>query len=197
MRKATYVLLAFVIMLCGACKKKEKTPEPLQEITLEQKLNQRITQMSTSAELGTVEYTVKKVVMDSVINKKWYEFGVKKIMFRCTAYLKAGIDMNDFDPAKTKIDEKKKSVVITLPKAKLLSLNIPPENSEIVYEKRTGTRRDWTVDERNELLKLGEKSIKEDVPNLGILNDAENNARDFFKALLGQLGFKSIIVKFE
>ena len=197
MRKVTYVLLAFVIMLCGACKNKEKLPEPLQEITLEQKLNQRITQMSSVAELGTVEYTVKKVVMDSLISKKWYEFGVKKIMFRCTAYLKAGIDMNDFDPAKTKIDEKKKSVVITLPKAKLFSLNIHPENSEIVYEKRTGTRRDWTVNERNELLKLGEKSIADDVPNLGILKDAENNARDFFKALLGQIGFESVTVKFE
>ena len=190
MKKITYIMLAFIMMLCGSCKKK------LPELTLEQKLNQKLSEMTEVAELGSVEYTVTKVVK-AFDDKKWYKFGDRKILFKCTAYLKAGINMSNFDASKVKIDETKKSAVIVLPKAELLALKMPPEKAELAYEKVSITRSDFTAADRNHLLQLGEESIRKDVPNLGILSDAQKNAKDFFTALLGQLGFESVTVKFE
>mgnify|MGYP004636404603 CR=1 FL=1 len=67
--------------------------------------------MSVS-ELSTVEYTVKKIVkatdenykllgIDTNIKKK----GDRKILFTCTVYLKAGINLSKYDPSETVIDE--------------------------------------------------------------------------------------------
>ena len=196
MKKTTYVLLALIMFLCGACRKMMSETPKLPELTLEQKMSQKFSELANVAELGTVEYTVKKVIK-ATDDKEWYKIGDRKILFRCTAYLKAGVDMKKFDYTKVKVDSTKKSVVVTLPKAELLTLNIPPEKTELIYEKVSISRSDFSAADQNFLLQLGEQSINEDVPNLGILEDAQNNARDFFKALLGQIGFESVIVKFE
>ena len=192
MKKITSVIIATVIvLLCASCSK-----QVIEEISLEQKLSEKMSQMSDVAELGSVEYTVTKVVKASD-DKSWYKVGDRKILFDCTAYLKAGIDMSKFDATKVQVNEEKKSVVVTLPKAELLAFNMPPEKAKLVYENVSTFRSNFSAADRNHLLQLGEKNIREDVPNLGILRDAEKNASDFFKALLGQLGFEIITVKFE
>ena len=192
MKKNTSVIIATVIvLLCASCSK-----QVIEEISLEQKLSEKMSQMSDVAELGSVEYTVTKVVKASD-DKSWYKVGDRKILFDCTAYLKAGIDMSKFDATKVQVNEEKKSVVVTLPKAELLAFNMPPEKAKLVYENVSTFRSNFSAADRNHLLQLGEKNIREDVPNLGILKDAEKNASDFFKALLGQLGFEIITVKFE
>ncbi len=192
MKKITSVIIATVIvLLCASCSK-----QVIEEISLEQKLSEKMSQMSDVAELGSVEYTVTKVVKASD-DKSWYKVGDRKILFDCTAYLKAGIDMSKFDATKVQVNEEKKSVVVTLPKAELLAFNMPPEKAKLVYENVSTFRSNFSAADRNHLLQLGEKNIREDVPNLGILKDAEKNASDFFKALLGQLGFEIITVKFE
>lgn len=152
--------------------------------------------MSEVAELGSVEYTVNKVVKASD-DPSWYKIGDRKILFNCTAYLKAGIDLSKLDASKIQINEEKKSVVITLPKAELLAFNMPPEKSVLAYENVATFRSKFSAADKNHLLQLGEKSIRDDVPNLGILSDAEKNASSFFKSLLSQLGFEIITVKFE
>ena len=88
-------------------------------------------------------------------------------------------------------------MVVSLPHAELLAFNMPPEKAKLVYENVSTFRSNFSAADRNHLLQLGEKNIREDVPNLGILKDAEKNASDFFKAMLGQLGFEIITVKFE
>lgn len=165
-------------------------------VTLEQKLSQKMAEMTEVAELGSVEYTVTKVVKASD-DPSWYKVGDRKILFNCTAYLKAGIDLNKLDMSKVVVDEEKKSVVLTLPKAELLSLNMPPDKSTLVYENIATFRSKFTTAEKNRLLQLGEKSIRNDVTNLGILADAEKNTSSFFKSLLAQLGFEIITIKFE
>ncbi|MBR6130526.1 MAG: DUF4230 domain-containing protein [Bacteroidales bacterium] len=186
-----FVAIAFSAILLVSCSK-----ETVPQISLEQKLNQKLSEMTEVAELGSVEYTVTKVVKASD-DEKWYKVGDRKILFKCTAYLKAGIDLNKLDASKIVVDEAKKSVVITLPKAELLALNMPPDKSVLAYESVATFRSNFSSKEKNHLLQLGEKSIREDVPNLGILSDAEKNASSFFKSLLSQLGFEIITVKFE
>lgn len=191
MKRITYVMMTAVIVLfCASCSKQ------VEELSLEQKLSEKLSQMSDVAELGSVEYTVTKVVK-AADDKSWYKVGDRKILFDCTAYLKAGIDMSKFDATKIQVNEEKKSVVVTLPKAELLAFNMPPEKAKLVYENVSTFRSNFSAADRNHLLQLGEKNIRDDVPNLGILKDAEKNASDFFKALLGQLGFEIITVKFE
>lgn len=192
MKKCTYLILAAAVMLlCASCSKLG-----LKKVSLEQKLSEKMSQITDVAELGTVEYTVTKVVKASD-DASWYKVGNRKILFDCTAYLKAGIDMSKFDGTKVQVNEEKKSVVVTLPQAELLAFNMPPEKAKLVYENVSTFRSNFSAADRNHLLQLGEKNIREDVPNLGILKDAEKNASDFFKAMLGQLGFEIITVKFE
>lgn len=166
------------------------------QVSLEQKLNQKMSEMTEIAELSSVEYTVTKVVKASD-DASWYKVGNRKILFNCTAYLKAGIDLNKLDMSKIIVDEEKKSVVLTLPKAELLSLNMPPDESTLAYENIATFRSKFTTAEKNRILQLGEKSIQNDIPNMGILADAEKNASSFFKSLLSQLGFEIITIKFE
>lgn len=166
------------------------------EFTLKQKMSKKMSEMSEMAELGTVEYTVKKVVK-SADDKKWYQIGNRKILFNCTAYLKAGIDLSKFDASSVVVNEEEKSVVVKLPKAELLSFNMPPDKCVVEFEDVTWLRSHFTQDEKNRLLQLGEQQIRDAVPSLGILKDAEKNATSFFKSMLKQVGFESVTVKFE
>jgi len=191
MKKYLFAMVAVAALLLVSCSQ-ERVPE----ISLEKKLNQKLAEMTEVAELGSVEYTVTKVVKASD-DAKWYKIGDRKILFRCTAYLKAGIDLNKLDVSKIVIDEQKKSVSITLPKAELLALNMPPDKSVLAYENVATFRSNFTASDKNHLLQLGEQSIRDEVPNLGILSEAEKNASSFFKSLLSQLDFELITVKFE
>ena len=75
-------------------------------------------------------------------------------------------------------------------------MNMPAEEAKLVYQKVGALRKDISATERNELLKLGEADIVDNVPNLGILDDARKNAETFFRALLKQLGYENVTVKF-
>ena len=74
-------MLVAVLML-ASCEKKAE------ESAWQQKLRQ-------VAELGTVQYTVQKVVSNS--DETWQIFGDRKILFSFRAVIKAGIDMDKFD----------------------------------------------------------------------------------------------------
>lgn len=188
--KKLFWIPAALLLLCISCKQ-----DVLTNLSLREKMNAKISELTEMNELGTVEYKVTKVIKASD-DAKWYQFGDRKILFQCTAILKAGVDLNKFDPSKIKVNEEEKSIMLTLPKAELLSFNLPPESAKMVYEKVAITRFDFSARERNLLLQQGEKEILDNVSTLGILQDAEKNAAAFFKSLLSQMGFESITIKF-
>lgn len=160
----------------------------------EQSLEARLQTMAETAELGTVEYTVKKIVKSS--DKQWYTVGNRKILFQTTAYLKAGIRLQDFSADKVHVDEQN-NVTVILPHAQLLSFNMPAEEITMVFEDISFFRSRFSADEQNYILQLGEADIRADVPNLGILEDAEKNAKEVFTAMLQQLNYNNINIKFE
>lgn len=159
----------------------------------EQTIEGRVRQMAETSELGTVEYTVKKIVKCD--DQQRFTIGDRKILFQSTAYLKAGIKLDHFTADDIQIDEK--IVTINLPHAELLSFNMPAEETITVFENYGFFRSRFSAEEQNEILTLGEKDIREDVPNLGILQDAERNAKDVFTALLTQMGFNQVNVNFK
>lgn len=177
----TISLMTFAAIMLAGCTSKEEM------------LQQRVQSMAASAELGTVEYTVKKIVKCD--DKQTFAIGDRKILFRSTAYLKAGVDLAGFTANNVQIDGK--NVTVTLPHAELLSFNMPAEETETVFENYGFFRSSFSAEEQNHILELGEKDIREDVPNLGILQDAEQNVSDIFTAMLNQMGFQNININFE
>ena len=126
-----------------------------------------------------------------------WKIGDRKILFSCNAYLKAGVDMAAYHPAKTVNDREKKSVILVLPSPKVLSVNIPVEEIRLVYSRVTGLRDEFSADERGRLLRQGEEAILRDVPRMGIIRDARENAVAFFEPLLRSLGFEDINIYFD
>ena len=173
--------VALSLLLLAGCSSKEEM------------LKQRVQSMAESAELGTVEYKVKKIVKTN--DNQWYSIGDRKILFQSTAYLKAGVDLADFSTDDVQINGK--NVTVNLPHAKLLSFNMPAEETETVFENYGFFRSRFNAEEQNHILELGETDIREAVPNLGILQDAEQNMTEIFTAMLSQMGYENIVINFK
>ena len=147
------------------------------------------------AELGTVEYTVKKIVKTD--DAVWWKYGKRKIIFSCTASIKAGINMKGFSESNVKADLKNKSISVVLPKPSILSFNMPPEGIRQEFSMITGLRDEFTPEQKQHLLRMGEYDIRHDIPGMGILEDAEENARVFFTAMFNRIGYEKVDVRFQ
>ena len=180
-------LLAALLLLLAAC-----SHGP----SLQQQLAQRLTALSRTAELGTVEYTVRKAVR-ARDEGEWFKIGNRRILFSCTAHIKAGINLERIPLDKIVVDESTRSVSLVLPHATVLSINLPPEEIRLEYEDVTGFRQKFSDRERQALLRQGERDIVRDLPTLGILDEAEANAEEFFRSMLEQMGFDNIQIVFE
>ena len=165
-------------------------------MSLQEQLAGRIRELSQTGELGTVEYTVRKAVR-ARDEGDWFKIGNRRILFSCTAHIKAGIDLERIDAAQIVVDETTRSVSLVLPHATVFSINIPPEEIRLEYEDITGFRQRFSDQERQALLKQGERQVVRDLPQLGILEHAETNAEEFFRPMLQQMGFENIQIRFE
>lgn len=159
-------------------------------------MEEQVGKITSLTELGTVEYVVTKIVKAND-NATWYKFGDRKILFSCKAILKAGIDLSKLEDADIQANIEKKSITITLPGAELLSVNLKPENIKLVYEKTSITRSSFSNKERDAILAQGEADILKSVPDMGIFDDAENNAKLFLEAFLKQAGFTNVNIEFK
>ena len=163
--------------------------------SLEDRVKQQIKSMDGMSQLGTVEYTITKVV--KVDHDAFYKLGERKILFSCRSYMKAGIDLADFSADDITVNRRDNSVTVELPQPKVLSFNMPLDEAKLEYESVSTLRSDFTTEDRMNFLKQGEENIMADVENLGILQDAEKNATLFFESLFAQLGVKEVKVTFK
>ncbi len=164
--------------------------------SLEEELENWIPQMTEMAELGTVEYTVNKIVSAND-NGDWYKLGDRMILFSTTSYIKAGIPLDDFGEKNIQADALRKSAIVTLPHARLLSFNMPPEEVKLTYKKISALRSDFNASERNKLLMQAEQQIRASIPSTGIYQEAERNASEMVTTMLKNLGFEIVKVQFE
>lgn len=182
----TFFVLLLTIFMVPGCS--ERVPEDTTQREIE-----AISQMR---ELSLVEYRVRKIVKAND-EGEWYKIGDRKLLLSCTAYLKAGIDLSGFSAENVDINRLDGSVTVTIPHAKLLSLDMPASEIREEYDHVTMLRQSFTAEERNALLRQGEKQIRSSVPSLGILEKAEENARRFFESVFTKMGFTSVEVVFE
>lgn len=187
MTKYYFTSLLSLILSLSSCKP-----------SLTEDFNSRM-EMISSAELGTVEYTIVKVVKaNDEQNLKQLKIGDRKILLSAKARLKAGITLNGEYAYKAEINEELKSVRLILPKPQILTIDMSPEGIKLEYEHTGIFRFNFTNEERNTLLRQAEKDIKNDKKIMeNILNDAQDNARMFFNAILSQVGFRNIIIVFQ
>jgi hypothetical protein len=190
----TACLAALTLTGCGS--RAQKAAEKL--LSRKEQAIQVIDKVKSEKQLGLVEYEVQKIVKAKEEDHKFFFIQSKKeILCSCKAYLKAGIDLGGFNPmTDVSVDPDETMITITLPAPTLLSLNMPINGVEILYEK-TQNSQGFILSELNDLLRQGEKQILDSVPDLGIMEDAKQNARLFFEPLFKRLGFTSVQVDFK
>ncbi len=159
-------------------------------------IEREVQAISSMKELALVEYRVKKIIKADD-GGEWYKIGERKILLSCTAFLKAGVDLSAFGMENIEADRSKGKVTITLPHAKLLSIDIPPAGIKEEYGHVSFFRSEFSAAERNNLMKQGERQIKRTVPSLGILPKAEENGRAFFESVFKKMGFTDIEVVYQ
>lgn len=179
MRKNIIFLTIMILLLClTGCKRGER------EVKYKIK----------KAELGTVEYTVRQIIRNS--DESWKLFGDRKVLFSVKAKVKAGIDMDKMKDDDVRV--RGKSIKMTLPEPKIVALNIKPDDVKLEYSKVSALRSEYSQKEYDEILKAGEKSIRNDAAlRNSIIADAEENAREFFEVLLRGSGFTDINISFD
>lgn len=176
------ILFVSILIFCShACGKKN----------LEQK--QEILAIKEMSDLATVEYVVTKIIRASD-DKTWYKFGDRKILMSCKASLKAGIDFSKISESDISISGKE--ISLQLPHARLLSLNIRPEDLKVEYQDIGLLRTEFSSQERDQLAAQAQKQIEGSAEALGILQTSENNAALFITNLLRQMGYEKVNVSF-
>lgn len=163
---------------------------------VEETVQREIEAITAMKQLSMVEYRVSKIIKAND-EGEWYKIGERKILLSCTAYLKAGIDLATFGPDDVDVDWTGNRVTVTIPHATLLSLDMPASEIRVEYDHVTMLRQSFSAEERNALLRQGEKQIRDSVPSLGILEKADENARRFFESVFGKMGFETVDVTFR
>ena len=186
-KNVIWPMILVATLLLSSCNKEEK----------ESAWQQRIRQVS---ELGTVQYTVQKVVSNS--DETWQIFGNRKILFSFKAVIKAGIDMDKFDTESVRISvdkkHKTKSISLVLPQPEVFSYNICPDDVKMIYSQVSFLRTEYSNEERNAIETKGEIELKEDKElKEMILKDARQNAALFMETLLRQNGFTNVTITFK
>jgi hypothetical protein len=155
---------------------------------------QQVLGLQNLSELATSEYIVTKIIKANDDNT-WYKVGDRKILMTCKASLVAGIDLSKLTESDIHIDDE--NISVTLPHARLIYINIKPEDIKTAYQEVSLFRDKFSSQEKNDLAAQAEKQIKESADSLGIFVTAETNATLFINNFLQKEGFKNIEINFS
>ena len=195
----TRILFFLTSMMLLGCSCSGPTTE---RVVLQDQVSSVYSGFSDVAELGTVEYTVKQIIRGKshtkIGDKSIGSVGEKSILFGWMAYVKAGIDLNEFSENDIEIEEKTQSVYVTLPHAKILSINIPPDSIKEIYHREGMLSGKFDPKERDRVLDEGQDRLGEIIKTLNIESEAESNTKQLFEDMLAHMGFdrQNIHVRF-
>jgi Protein of unknown function (DUF4230) len=178
MRKFHYIFWIFIIAF--GCDEEKSLPSP------------EIYQIREIGELSTTEYVFSKVLrVDDPA--EWYKFGDRKILLSCKAKVKVGIDLKSIRKEDIVLDGNK--IIVQLPSPKITSFNMEPNSVRTEVVDVDGFRSEFSQKDINEILQMGEKSIRADLVGTGIYAEAEKNAVSFIRQFYQQMGYADVIVK--
>ncbi len=176
MKRLFFLIVSGLII--SACSTKEP-PEP------------DIYSIKSIGVLSTTEFTVGKIVRfdDS---PEWYKFGDRKILIRCRAKVKAGVNLMD---AEIKKEENK--ITVKLPAPVITSFVIDPDDVQTVMVDVNGFRSKFNQTDKNEILKRGEAQILQQVESTSIYREAAENAVAFVRDFYREAGYPDVEISIE
>lgn len=151
--------------------------------------------VSRISELSTIKYNYTNIVSyKDNIKLKGIDIPLtnKSFILKYSGYLKAGLDLTTLEM--DIID--RSSIYITIDKAKVLE-NIIMEEDVTFFDEKDNIFNKLSFKDLYEVLINEKENAKEEAIQKGLLNEAEINAEEIIKVLLGEMGFKNINIKFK
>ena len=156
------------------------------------KVDSAMARVCDEGDLTFCEYTLKGIISyeDS------YLLAEKKIAYGYRAYVKAGINMGEYDPSKTKVTDSR-TISLVLPPVRIQSVDTPMKDFVPLSEHTNAFSFGFSPEDRNRIKEEGEKEARKRAAELDVVKDAEQNCRQFFTAMLESLGYETVIISFE
>ena len=195
--KQLFILLALwgVTMLYCSCGSKES---PVEDPAVTDTVPNLVMQVQKCSKLYTTEYHIHKIVTHhdvlrlkgSLLTKDIdipLPLGERKVAIPMDATLKAYIDFSQFSEKNIERDGEKIVLLLPDPKVVMTSSKI---NQKEVREYVGLTRSHFTDQELTVYEQQGRKAILNSVPELGIVQMAQENAARVLVPMLTELGYK-------
>jgi hypothetical protein len=192
----TTVLTAMLM----ACSNRDAVPtdEPQQTTGASDTLPQIVMQVQKCSRLYTTEIKVHKIVThDDVVRLKGnfmsrnfnipLPLGERKVAIPMDATLKAYIDFADFSEKNIERDGQRITVILPDPQVMLTSTKIDQKG---VKEYVGLTRSHFTDKELTDYEQQGRQAILNSIPQLGIVETAQENAARVLVPMIAQMGYR-------
>ena len=150
-----------------------------------------INKLSQMSDLGTVEFQFSKIIK-AEDEASFFKIGTRKILISSKAYVKAGVDFSTIKI--NEVDKVNKKVNISLPKGKIISINIPSKDIKIVFTDLGSMRSQFSNKELEKIQIMGEKSIKKKISEMKLEEEAAKRSKKFLENWLRMSGFNEIII---
>ena len=181
--------------LCCSCEGKES---PVEDPAVADSVPHLVTQVQKCSKLYTTEYRIHKIVTHhdvlrlkgSLLTKDIdipLPLGERKIAIPMDATLKAYIDFAEFSEKNIEQDGERITILLPDPKVVMTSSKI---NQKEVREYVGLTRSHFTDQELTDYEQQGRKAILNSVPDLGIVQMAQENAARVLVPMLTEMGYR-------
>ena len=194
MKTSWLIAITIVCLCCSACKD-DSTPATMQEKT--DSIPSLVMQVQKCSRLYTTEYHIHKIVThDDIVRLKGsflqQEFdiplpmGERKIAIPMDATLKAYIDLSHFSEKNIERDGDHITILLPDPQVVMTSSKI---NQKEIKEYVGLTRSHFTDKEMTSYEQQGRQAILNTVPDLGIVENAQENAARVLVPMIAQMGY--------
>ena len=189
-----YILFIISIMLFSYCSHKKVEQEPMTLDTIPM----MVMQIQKCSKLYTTEVHVHKIIthddqmkLNGSILKKDFSInlplGKRKIAIPMDATLKAYVDFGDFTENNVHKNGKKIEIILPDPKVTLTATRI---NHKEVKQYVAFTRSDFSDEELTSFEQQGRDAIIKDIPSMGIIGIARENAARTLIPMIEKMGYK-------
>ena len=194
--KQLILILSFFILLAVGCTNKKSTEEPAAKAI--DTIPMLVTQVQQCSRLYTTEYHIHKIVTHDDKMKLSGSFlkqdfsinlplGDRRIAIPMDATLKAYIDLSSF--SNKNIQRNGKELIVTLPDPKIVLTSTKIDHKE-VKQFVALTRHNFTDAELTSYEAQGRKQIIASIPQMGIIEQAQESAARQLVPIFAAMGYK-------
>lgn len=194
MKNIWLLAICICILCCGACKN-DATPATAQDRT--DSIAGLVMQVQKTSRLYTTEYRIHKIIThDDIVRLKGsflqqdfdipLPMGERKIAIPMDATLKAYIDFSNFSEKNIERDGDHITILLPDPQVVMTSSKI---NQKEIKEYVGLTRSHFTDKEMSGYEQQGRQAILNTIPDLGIMESAQENAARVLVPMIVQMGY--------